>query len=186
DLTGVEEARLRKLARRIVIKGATSPEQLLRQTALFLHRVEANLSEQQQRMLRHAEQGSPGLKGKIALIVDDDVRNVFALSSVLESHGMRVLFSENGKDGIETLLANPEVAVVLLDIMMPDLDGYETIRRIRALPQFRSLPIVAVTARAMRSDRQRCLEAGASDYLSKPVDVDQLLSVLRVWLYREP
>jgi CheY-like chemotaxis protein len=104
---------------------------------------------------------------------------------VLESYGMRVHFSENGKDGIETLLANPEVDVVLMDIMMPDMDGYETIRRIRSLPQFASLPIVAVTARAMKSDRERCLEAGASDYISKPVDVDHLLSLLRVWLYRE-
>jgi CheY-like chemotaxis protein len=185
DLTREEETRLRKLARSIVVKDATSPGRLVHETTLFLHRVAANLPERQQQLLREAEQSSSGLSGKIALIVDDDVRNVFALSSVLERHGMRVLFSENGKDGIETLLANPEVDIVLMDIMMPDMDGHEAIRRIRSLPQFASLPIIAVTARAMKSDREQCLQAGASDYISKPVDVDHLLSLLRVWLYRE-
>jgi CheY-like chemotaxis protein len=184
DLTKREAAKLQKLAKGAVVKGATSPEQVLDETSLFLHRIEANLPESKRDMLREAQQKDSSLKGKLALIVDDDVRNVFALSSVLERQGMCVLFAESGKDGLETLLANPEVDVVLMDLMMPDLDGHETIRRIRAIPQFASLPIIAVTAKAMRADREQCLEAGATDYISKPVDIPQLISLLRVWSYR--
>ena len=185
-LTQREEDGLRKLSARAVIKGAGSPEQLLDETALFLHRLSADLPEAKQRMLEEALHQDSSLRGRLALIVDDDVRNVFALSSVLERQGMRVLFAENGEDGIKTLLANPEIDVVLMDIMMPEMDGLETIRRIRSIPQFASLPIVAVTARAMKADREQCLAAGATDYISKPVDIAQLVSLMRVCLYRQP
>ena len=118
------------------------------------------------------------------LIVDDDVRNVFALTSALEGHGMQVIFAENGREGIETLDANADVDLVLMDIMMPEMDGYETMRAIRLDEQFAQLPIIALTAKAMKGDREQCVAAGASDYITKPVDIDQLLSLMRVWLYR--
>jgi CheY-like chemotaxis protein len=117
-------------------------------------------------------------------VVDDDVRNIFALTTFLERSEMKVLYAESGRDGIARLQENPEVDVVLMDVMMPEMDGYETMRAIREMPRFRSLPIIAVTAKAMKGDREKCIEAGASDYIAKPVDMDQLLSLLRVWLYR--
>jgi len=123
-------------------------------------------------------------KDKKILIVDDDVRNVFALTSVLEAHGMDVLYAENGKDGVELLRQNPEINLILMDIMMPELDGYETIRHIRSMPQFESLPIISLTAKAMKGDREKSIASGASDYITKPVDTDQLLSLMRVWLYK--
>jgi CheY-like chemotaxis protein len=124
------------------------------------------------------------LANRTILIVDDDLRNIFALTSFLESYQMQVLFAENGRDGIEILQSNPDINIVLMDIMMPKMDGYETTRAIRQQPQFRSLPIIALTAKAMPGDREKCIEAGASDYITKPVDTEQLLSLLRVWLYR--
>jgi CheY-like chemotaxis protein len=122
-------------------------------------------------------------KGKKVLIVDDDVRNVFALTSVLEANGMEVVFAENGRDGIETLRKNPDVDLVLMDIMMPEMDGYETMREVRSIPEFRQLPIISLTAKAMKGDREKSIASGASDYITKPVDTDQLLSLMRVWLY---
>jgi Response regulators consisting of a CheY-like receiver domain and a winged-helix DNA-binding domain len=122
-------------------------------------------------------------RGKKVLIVDDDVRNVFALTSVLEANGMDVIFAENGRDGVETLQANPDVDLVLMDIMMPEMDGYETMTAIRAIPQFTQLPIISLTAKAMKGDREKSIASGASDYITKPVDTDQLLSLMRVWLY---
>jgi CheY-like chemotaxis protein len=124
------------------------------------------------------------LAGKKVVLVDDDIRNIFALTSVLERHGMEVLSVENGKDALELLQKAPHVDVVLMDIMLPEMDGYETTRRIREVPRFRKLPIIALTAKAMKGDREKCIEAGASDYIAKPVDPDQLLSLLRVWVYR--
>ena len=134
-------------------------------------------------MIERLHSADPVFQGRKVLIIDDDVRNVFALTSVLEGRGMEVRFAENGREGIEALTRDPEVDVVLMDIMMPEMDGYETMRAIRKLDSFRSLPIIALTAKAMRGDREKCIEAGASDYIAKPVDTEQLLSLLRVWLY---
>ena len=135
-------------------------------------------------MLEQLHQHDPTLSGRRALIVDDDIRNIFALTSVLEQHDMEVFYAENGRDGIRMLQETPGIDVVLMDVMMPEMDGYEAMLRVRDLPKFRTLPIIALTAKAMKGDREKCIEAGASDYIAKPVDMDQLLSLLRVWLYR--
>ncbi len=179
-----EEAELRRLAESVVIKDARSPERLLDETALFLHRVTAKLPEPKRRMLEQLHRSDPTLTGRTVLIVDDDVRNIFALTTFLERSDMRVLYAESGREGIARLQDAPEVDAVLMDVMMPQMDGYETMRAIRDHPRFRHLPIIAVTAKAMKGDREKCIEAGASDYIAKPVDMDQLLSLLRVWLYR--
>ncbi|HEV7842151.1 MAG TPA: response regulator, partial [Pyrinomonadaceae bacterium] len=185
ELTAKEETQLRKVTDAIIVKEASSPERLLAETALFLHRVEANLPEPKRRMLEQLHRRDPVLALKKVLIVDDDVRNIFALTSALESHNMDVVHAENGQDAIELLRKTRSIDVVLMDIMMPGMDGYETMRAIRKIKRFQSLPIIALTAKAMKADRDRCIEAGASDYISKPLDVDQLLSLLRVWLYRQ-
>jgi signal transduction histidine kinase/CheY-like chemotaxis protein/HAMP domain-containing protein len=184
DLTRREETRLSKYAESIIIKDARSPERLLEETTLYLHRAGSTLPDEQRLMLEELHTSSAVLAGKKVLVVDDDVRNVFALTSVLERHGMVVTFAENGRDGIGVLQADPDVDIVLMDIMMPEMDGYETMAAIRELPQFRKLPIIALTAKAMKGDRERSISAGASDYVTKPVDVDQLLSLMRVWLYQ--
>ncbi|MEH1903906.1 MAG: response regulator [Nostoc sp.] len=184
ELSRQEETQLRGLAETIIIKNVRSPERLLDETALFLHRVQANLPSPKRQMLEQLHQTDPVLANRKILIVDDDLRNIFALTSFLESYQMQVLFAENGRDGIERLQANPEINIVLMDIMMPEMDGYETTRAIRQQQQFRSLPIIALTAKAMPGDKEKCIEAGASDYITKPVDTEQLLSLLRVWLYR--
>ncbi|MEH1870803.1 response regulator [Nostoc sp.] len=184
ELSRQEETQLRGLAETIIIKNVRSPERLLDETALFLHRVQANLPPPKRQMLEQLHQNDPVLANRTILIVDDDLRNIFALTSFLESYQMQVLFAENGRDGIEKLQTNPEINLVLMDIMMPEMDGYETTRAIRQQQQFRSLPIIALTAKAMPGDREKCIEAGASDYITKPVDTEQLLSLLRVWLYR--
>jgi CheY-like chemotaxis protein len=176
--------RLKRYAETIIVKDARSPERLLDETSLFLHRVEARLPQAKRRMLEQLHGVEEVFKGKKVLIVDDDVRNVFALTSVLEANGMEVIFAENGKDGLDTLSANPDVDLVLMDIMMPELDGYQTIEAVRKLPEFRQLPIISLTAKAMRGDREKSIASGASDYITKPVDTDQLLSLMRVWLYR--
>ncbi|MEH2323838.1 MAG: response regulator [Nostoc sp.] len=184
ELSRQEETQLRGLAETIIIKNVRSPERLLDETSLFLHRVQANLPPPKRQMLEQLHQNDPVLANRTILIVDDDLRNIFALTSFLESYQMQVLFAENGRDGIERLQTNPEINLVLMDIMMPEMDGYETTRTIRQQQQFRSLPIIALTAKAMPGDREKCIEAGASDYITKPVDTEQLLSLLRVWLYR--
>ncbi|HEX6104848.1 MAG TPA: response regulator, partial [Gemmatimonadales bacterium] len=184
ELTRREEAEFRRLAESVVIKDAESPERLLDETALFLHRVTARLSEPQRRMLEQLHRAAPTLAGRRVLIVDDDVRNIFALTTFLERSRMEVTYAESGREGITRLQEGGDIDVVLMDVMMPQMDGYETIRAIREHPRFRQLPIIAVTARAMKGDREKCIEAGASDYIAKPVDMDQLLSLLRVWLYR--
>jgi CheY-like chemotaxis protein len=184
ELTANEETQLKRYAETIIVKDARSPERLLDETALFLHRVQAQLPETKRRMLEQLHSSDAVFADKRVLVVDDDVRNIFALTSLLEAHGMRVSFAENGKDAIDTLKREPETDVVLMDVMMPELDGYETTRTIRDMPRFRTLPIIALTAKAMKGDREKCIEAGASDYITKPVDSDQLLSLMRVWLYR--
>jgi CheY-like chemotaxis protein/signal transduction histidine kinase/HAMP domain-containing protein len=183
ELTSKEETQLRKVADAIIVKEVSSPERLLAETALFLHRIEANLPEPKRRMLEQLHRRDPVLAGRKLLIVDDDVRNIFALTSALESHNMEVLHAENGQEGIDLLKETPGIEVVLMDIMMPGMDGYEAIQQIRQIGSFKNLPIIALTAKAMKADRDRCIEAGASDYISKPLDIDQLLSLLRVWLY---
>jgi CheY-like chemotaxis protein len=184
QLTKREEAELRRMAESVVIKDAQSPERLLDETALFLHRVTSRLPEAKQRMLEQLHRTDPTLSRRKALVVDDDVRNIFALTTFLERSEMTVIYAESGRDGIARLQDTPDIDVVLMDVMMPEMDGYETMRAIREMPRFRNLPIIAVTAKAMKGDREKCIEAGASDYIAKPVDMDQLLSLLRVWLYR--
>jgi len=184
ELSRQEETQLRGLAETIIIKNVRSPERLLDETALFLHRVQANLPPPKRQILEQLHQTDPVLANRKILIVDDDLRNIFAITSFLESYQMQVLFAENGRDGIATLQTNPDINIVLMDVMMPEMDGYETTRAIRQQQQFRSLPIIALTAKAMPGDKEKCIEAGASDYITKPVDTEQLLSLLRVWLYR--
>jgi len=184
DLTAHEDRLLKKAAKSVVIKGVESPERLLDETALFLHRVIADLPPAKQRMVQSLHESDDALQGKRVLVVDDDVRNIFALSSVLERHGMNVITAGNGQEAIDKVEDEADIALVLMDIMMPGMDGYATMRAIRQRPDSRSLPIVALTAKAMKGDREKCLEAGASDYLAKPVVTDQLLGVLRQWLHR--
>jgi CheY-like chemotaxis protein/HAMP domain-containing protein len=184
ELSPDEDAQLHTLARSVVVKGVESPERLLDETALFLHRVVADLPVEKQQMLDRLHRSDDALIGKKVLVVDDDVRNIFALSSVLERRGMTVLTAGTGREAITLLDSTPDVAIVLMDIMMPEMDGYETMQVIRQNSKFRRLPIIALTAKAMKGDREKCLEAGASEYLAKPVNTDQLLSSLRVWLHR--
>jgi HAMP domain-containing protein/signal transduction histidine kinase/CheY-like chemotaxis protein len=178
------ESAIKSLARQSVVRYAESLERLLEETVLLLHRPEADLSESQREILKALRQSASVLAGKRVLVVDDDVRNIFALSTVLEQHGLQVVHAENGRAGIEMLRKTPGIDGVLMDIMMPEMDGYETMRAIRQIAEFRSIPIVAVTAKAMKGDRAKCIDAGASDYITKPVDLEQLFSVLRVWLVR--
>jgi CheY-like chemotaxis protein len=184
DLSVEEEERLLKVAKSVIIKGVQSPERLLDETALFLHRVEADLPPAKREMLRALHQSDKSLVGKKVLVVDDDVRNIFAISSILERHGMDVVTANNGREAIEKVESDKGLAMVLMDIMMPGMDGYETMRAIRTRQEFRMLPIIALTAKAMKGDREKCIEAGASDYIAKPVHTDQLLSLLRQWLHR--
>jgi CheY-like chemotaxis protein/signal transduction histidine kinase len=184
ELSAEEDAQLHTMARSIVVKGVESPERLLDETALFLHRVVTDLPAEKQRMLERLNSSDEDLVGRTVLLVDDDARNIFALSSVLERRGMRVLTATTGSEAIALAETTPDLAIVLMDIMMPEMDGYQTIQVIRERPEFRRLPIVALTAKAMKGDREKCLEAGASDYLAKPVNTEQLLSALRMWLHR--
>ncbi len=184
ELTDDDKARLRGLAQTVIIKDVTTMERLLDETALFLHRVEANLPERKQRVLRRLAKSDPQLAERHVLVVDDDLRNIFALTSLLEGYKMTVQYAENGKRALAKLEENPDIDIVLMDIMMPEMDGYEAVRKIRERPEWRDLPVIALTAKAMKGDREKCLEAGASDYITKPVDADQLLSLLRVWLYQ--
>jgi HAMP domain-containing protein/CheY-like chemotaxis protein/signal transduction histidine kinase len=184
ELSPEEDAQLHTMARSVVVKGVESPERLLDETALFLHRVVTDLPPEKQRMLQRLRSSDENLVGRKVLLVDDDVRNIFALSSALERRGMEVLTATTGREAVALLESTPEIAIVLMDIMMPEMDGYETMQVIREKPQFRRLPIIALTAKAMKGDREKCLEAGASDYLAKPVNTDQLLSALRIWLHR--
>ncbi|HEY0194770.1 MAG TPA: response regulator, partial [Kofleriaceae bacterium] len=184
ELTDEDKQRLHGLAQTVIIKDVTTLERLLDETALFLHRVEAHLPERKQRVLRRLAKSDPQLAERNVLVVDDDLRNIFALTSLLESHKMHVQYAENGRSALTKLEENADIDVVLMDIMMPEMDGYEALRKIRERSQWAELPVIALTAKAMKGDREKCLEAGASDYITKPVDADQLLSLLRVWLYQ--
>src|SRR6201989_777253 len=186
ELSAEEDAELHTMARSIVVKGVESPERLLDETSLFLHRVITELPIEKQRMLEKLNSSDEDLVGKTALLVDDDARNIFALSSVLERRGMKVLTATTGSEAVALVESNPAIAIVLMDIMMPQMDGYQTIGVIRQNPAFGRLPIIALTAKAMKGDREKCLEAGASDYLAKPVNTEQLLLAIRMWLHRGP
>jgi len=184
ELTPEEEGRLKVVAKSIVLKDVQSTERLFDETALFLHRVVAELPQTKRDMIERLHGSNDVLRHRKVLVVDDDIRNIFALTTVLENHEMEVVSATNGRQAIEMVETIPDLSVVLMDIMMPEMDGYETMRGIRNDPRFRTLPILALTAKAMKGDREKCLEAGASDYIAKPVNTDQLLSLLRVWLYR--
>jgi HAMP domain-containing protein/signal transduction histidine kinase/DNA-binding response OmpR family regulator len=184
DLTVDEQTQLKTMAKSIVLKDVQSPERLLDETALFLHRVVTDLPVEKQDMLERLHGSKEVLRGRKALVVDDDARNIFALTSLLENHEMEVISATNGRQAIDLLQNTPDLGIVLMDIMMPEMDGYETMREIRKVPEFRTLPILALTAKAMKGDREKCLDAGASDYIAKPVNTDQLLSLMRVWLFR--
>jgi len=184
QMSAEEDAKLHTMARSIVVKGVESPERLLDETALFLHRVVTDLPQQKQQMLEKLNLSDEDLVGRVVLLVDDDARNIFALSSILERRGMRVLTATTGNEAVQLIHSTPDIAIVLMDIMMPEMDGYRTTATIREDPRFRRLPIIALTAKAMKGDREKCLEAGASDYLAKPVNTEQLLSALRMWLHR--
>jgi CheY-like chemotaxis protein len=184
ELSVEEDAQLHTMARSIVVKGVESPERLLNETALFLHRVITDLPPEKQQMLERLNSSDEDLVGRTALLVDDDPRNIFALSSALECRGMKVLTATTGAEAIELIEGTPSLAIVLMDIMMPEMDGYRTVEKIRRKREYRRLPIIALTAKAMKGDREKCLQAGASDYLAKPVNTEQLLSALRMWLHR--
>ena len=182
QLTPEDEQRLRRYSRSIIIKGARSPERLLDEVTLFLHRVESTLPPDQQKLLRQARQREASFEGRTILLAEDDVRNIYALSSVLEPLGAKLEIARNGREALDKLRNGNRVDLVLMDVMMPEMDGLEAMREIRATPEHSKLPIIAITAKAMPDDRQSCLEAGANDYVSKPIDVDKLLSLCRVWL----
>jgi CheY-like chemotaxis protein/two-component sensor histidine kinase len=184
ELSKPEETQLRGLADTIIVKDVRSPERLLDETALFLHRVQQKLPEPKREVLRRLAKADPFLDGRRVLVVDDDIRNIFAVTALLEQHGMNVSYAETGQDAIDRLLAEPGIDLVLMDIMMPEMDGYEATRRIRAHSGIAEIPIIALTAKAMKGDREKCIQAGASDYITKPIDADQLVSLLRVWLYK--
>jgi CheY-like chemotaxis protein len=184
DLSADEEARLRSVAKSIVLKDVRSPERLLDETALFMHRVVADLPLPQRQLLEELHNSNESLRDRRVLVVDDDARNIFALTTLLENHGMNVASATNGRQAVDILSRAEDFSVVLMDIMMPEMDGYATMREIRRDSRFRTLPILALTAKAMKGDREKCLQAGASDYIAKPVNTDQLLSLLRVWLHR--
>jgi CheY-like chemotaxis protein len=183
ELTRKEETELKRIAEAIIVKDVRSPERLLDETALFLHRVERTLPEKKRKMLDQLHQTDPVLAGKKALVVDDDIRNIYALTSLLERQKITVRHAESGKEALELLAREPDVDVVLMDVMMPEMDGYDATREIRKIERFRNLPIIALTAKAMKGDREKTLQAGASDYIAKPIDSQQLVSLLRVWLY---
>ena len=183
DLTPNEEMVLRQYAETIIIKDVRSNERLVDEVALFLHRVVNDLPQDKKSTIRHLYESDEKLRGKTVLIVEDDMRTMFAMAKLLASHGIHPLKAADGSQALEILAAEP-VDLVLLDMMMPVMDGYETAGRVRSDPRLKGLPIIALTAKAMREDRQRCIEAGASDYLAKPIDQDRLLSLLRIWLCR--
>jgi CheY-like chemotaxis protein len=182
-LTDSDGQRLARMAESVVLKDVQSPERLLDEVSLFLHLVASDLPSGKQQMLERLRQSDEALIGRKVLVVDDDVRNIFALTSLLEQHGIQVMNAENGMEAISLLDVDPEIDAVLMDIMMPEMDGYETMRRIRLNSKHRLLPILALTAKAMKGDREKCLDAGASDYIAKPVDTDELLALLRIWLF---
>jgi len=184
ELSPDEDVQLHSIARSVVVKGVESPERLLDETAIFLHRIVDDLPSEKRLLIERLHSSDEDLVGKTVLLVDDDARNIFALSSALERRGMRVLTATNGNEAVNVVNSTPELAIILMDIMMPEMDGYQTIQVIRSNAAYRRLPIIALTAKAMKGDREKCLDAGASDYLAKPVNTEQLLTALRMWLHR--
>jgi signal transduction histidine kinase/DNA-binding response OmpR family regulator/CHASE3 domain sensor protein/F0F1-type ATP synthase assembly protein I len=184
ELTPAEEALLLQCADELPVKSVSSPERLLDEATLFLHQIEANLPSVKRKMLKMVHDKEAILTNKKVLIADDDIRNTFALTTVLEDKNMEVVVANHGKEALELLEEHPDIAIVLMDIMMPEMDGYEAMRQIRVQQRYRKLPIIALTAKAMKGDKAKCIEAGANDYLSKPVETDKLISLMRVWLYR--
>jgi CheY-like chemotaxis protein len=185
DPSEEERKHLAQLGRRTEpVRVASSTAQLQDQVSLILHRPFENLPLNAQAALQQLRRCDPLLAGKKVVVIDDDIRNIFSLTSALEEHGVELHYAESGRSGIELLQRLPDADAVLVDIMMPGMDGYQTMQEIRSMPEFRSLPVIAVTAKAMKGDRQKCIDAGASDYVAKPVDIDQLVSVLRVWFQR--
>ena len=189
ELSPDEEQRLRKYSSSIIIKGAKSPERLLDEVTLFLHQVVTALPPEQQRMLEKARSRNAVLESRRILIVEDDVRNIFALSAVLEPHGAKIEIARNGRESLRILEESLQhddrlIDLVLMDIMMPEMDGLTAMRAIRERPEWDTLPIIALTAKAMKNDQEQALAAGANDYMAKPLDVDQLLSLVRVWMPR--
>lgn len=180
DLTSEEEDKLRMYSGSIIIKGAKSPERLLSEVTLFLHKVETELPPERQKMLKDLRSREKNLENRLIMIVDDDVRNIFALTATLESHGAKVETARNGREALEKL--NGKIDLILMDIMMPEMDGYEAMQRIRQDKEHKDIPILALTAKAMKDDKEKCIEAGANDYLAKPIEVDKLLSLIRIWL----
>jgi CheY-like chemotaxis protein len=189
DLSTDEEMRLRKYSKSIIIKGAKSPERLLDEVTLFLHQVVSELPEQQQKMLARSLDRDASLEGRRLLVVEDDIRNVFALTSIFEPHGTIVQIARNGREALQALErtaldGEPQIDLVLMDIMMPEMDGLTATREIRKRPEWKNLPVITLTAKAMASDQEQCLAAGANDYLAKPLDVEKMLSLVRVWMPR--
>ncbi|MEO5959622.1 MAG: response regulator, partial [Opitutaceae bacterium] len=184
ELPKNEVEEMKRLARTVILKDVQSPERLFDETALFLHRNVGKMPAEKRRLVENLHRDGEILTGKRTLIVDDDMRNIFAMTSFLERYEMDIQSAENGRDALAMLEADDSFDVVLMDIMMPDMDGYETMRRIRAMEKYRDLPILALTAKAMKGDKEKCIEAGASDYIAKPVDTEHLLSLLRIWLHR--
>jgi CheY-like chemotaxis protein len=184
DLTKEENDLLQKYAETIIIKGVKSEERLLDETALFMHRVISDLPANKQKMIQKIHSKTDHFQNKKVLIVDDDMRNIFALTKVLSEQGMKVSRADNGQAALDILEKDGNFDILLIDIMMPVMDGYETIKRIRSMSAFKKTPVIALTAKAMKEDRQKCIDAGASDYMAKPLNIEKLLSLLRVWLYR--
>jgi CheY-like chemotaxis protein len=186
SLTRDEEQGLRRFSRSIIVKDARSPERLLDEVTLFLHQVESHLPAESQRMLKAARDRDATLEGRRILVVEDDVRNIFALSSVLEPKGVKIEIARNGREALEALsrigTGQGQIDLVLMDIMMPEMDGFTAMREIRKRDDWRKLPIIALTAKAMKDDQEKCLAAGANDYIAKPLDVEKLLSLVRVWM----
>jgi CheY-like chemotaxis protein len=186
-LSADEEQRLRRYSKSIIIKDARSPERLLDEVTLFLHQVESKLPPERQQMLRVARNRETALEGRRVLVVEDDVRNIFALSSVLEPKGAKIEIARNGLEALDALERSQKsqshvIDLVLMDIMMPEMDGFTAMREIRKRPEWKKLPIIALTAKAMKDDQEKCLAAGANDYIAKPLDVEKLLSLVRVWM----
>ncbi|HYE97932.1 MAG TPA: response regulator, partial [Planctomycetota bacterium] len=184
DLSPEEEKELDHSANAIVLKDARSPDRLIQEVSLFLHRSSGG-GDSRRSPVETIALRDPALAGKTVLVVDDDMRNIYALTTLLEETKMNTIFAQDGRKAIEELQNNPSIDLVLMDIMMPEMDGYQAMREIRKVDRFKALPIIALTAKAMKGDRERCIEAGASDYIPKPVDTERLLSLLRVWLYKE-
>ncbi|WP_278331812.1 response regulator [Clostridium magnum] len=184
NITQEDEAQLKKYAESIIIKGKSSVTRLLDEANLFFHSVDSKIDKEQIRHIRSTHEKESSLTNKKILIVDDDMRNVFALTSALEEKGISVIVGRNGVEGIKKLQENPDTDLILMDVMMPEMDGYAAMRKIRKEETFKNIPIIAITAKAMKDDREKCIEAGANDYLTKPVDINKLISLLRVWLYK--